>query len=247
MGFAASPAPKHAQSPISPCSITSRAALPPPHPHPHPTAAIKFLTYEQLSRKISHYLIDQGGDGQLTPLLRLTAGAGACPAPACCILHVFLCLLLISTLHFAYCVFHTAHGAAHAGMWALRLHTWPGAQRRAGWLGLRVGGAAAGSCQQPLPPLGVCLRLRDCQSGARRGACKAPCASDSWAHYGARCEAPSGSGGHARALCQPRTAGQPFVDQIKSLWAAPGLMRAHLTPFLVCMHAPCLQARASWA
>ena len=42
-----------------------------------PPAAIKFLTYEQLSRKISHYLIDNGGDGQLTPLLRLTAGAGA--------------------------------------------------------------------------------------------------------------------------------------------------------------------------
>jgi hypothetical protein len=35
------------------------------------------MTYEQLSRKISHHLIDQGGDGQLTPLLRLTAGAGA--------------------------------------------------------------------------------------------------------------------------------------------------------------------------
>ena len=42
-----------------------------------PAAAIKFLTYEQLSRKISHYLIDQGGDGQLTPVMRLLAGAGA--------------------------------------------------------------------------------------------------------------------------------------------------------------------------
>lgn len=42
-----------------------------------PNQAIKFMTYEQLSRKISHHLIDQGGDGQLTPLLRLTAGAGA--------------------------------------------------------------------------------------------------------------------------------------------------------------------------
>lgn len=42
-----------------------------------PNSAIKFLTYEQLSRKISHHLIDQGGDGQLTPLLRLAAGAGA--------------------------------------------------------------------------------------------------------------------------------------------------------------------------
>ncbi len=41
-------------------------------------AAIKFMTYEQLSRKISHYLIDQGGDGQLTPVMRLLAGAGAC-------------------------------------------------------------------------------------------------------------------------------------------------------------------------
>jgi solute carrier family 25 phosphate transporter 23/24/25/41 len=42
-----------------------------------PNSAIKFLTYEQLSRKISHRLIDDGGDGQLTPLLRLVAGAGA--------------------------------------------------------------------------------------------------------------------------------------------------------------------------
>jgi len=42
-----------------------------------PNSAIKFLTYEQLSRKISHHLIDNGGDGQLTPLLRLGAGAGA--------------------------------------------------------------------------------------------------------------------------------------------------------------------------
>jgi solute carrier family 25 phosphate transporter 23/24/25/41 len=42
-----------------------------------PNQAIKFLTYEQLSRKISHYLIDQGGDGQLTPVMRLLAGAGA--------------------------------------------------------------------------------------------------------------------------------------------------------------------------
>lgn len=42
-----------------------------------PNSAIKFLTYEQLSRKISHSLIDAGGDGQLTPQLRLLAGAGA--------------------------------------------------------------------------------------------------------------------------------------------------------------------------
>lgn len=68
--------------------------LPARHKHRmHPlfscTAAIKFLTYEQLSRKISHYLIDQGGDGQLNPVLRLTAGAGGwrCPLMArlrCC-------------------------------------------------------------------------------------------------------------------------------------------------------------------
>ena len=42
-----------------------------------PNSAIKFLTYEQLSRKISHALIDAGGDGQMTPALRLAAGAGA--------------------------------------------------------------------------------------------------------------------------------------------------------------------------
>ena len=58
------------------------------HTPPAP-AAIKFLTYEQLSRKISHHLIDAGGDGQLTPLLRLLAGAGArggwrAGAAACC-------------------------------------------------------------------------------------------------------------------------------------------------------------------
>lgn len=42
-----------------------------------PNSAVKFLTYEQLSRRISWYLIDNGGDGQMTPLLRLAAGAGA--------------------------------------------------------------------------------------------------------------------------------------------------------------------------
>jgi solute carrier family 25 phosphate transporter 23/24/25/41 len=42
-----------------------------------PNSAIKFLTYEQLTRKISHALIDAGGDGQMTPALRLAAGAGA--------------------------------------------------------------------------------------------------------------------------------------------------------------------------
>lgn len=42
-----------------------------------PNSAIKFLTYEQLSRKISHALMDRGEDGQLTPMLRLAAGAGA--------------------------------------------------------------------------------------------------------------------------------------------------------------------------
>lgn len=38
---------------------------------------MKFLLYEQLSRSISHALIDQGGDGRLTPGLRLGAGAVA--------------------------------------------------------------------------------------------------------------------------------------------------------------------------
>ncbi|CAL8463897.1 g3432 [Coccomyxa elongata] len=42
-----------------------------------PNSAVKFLTYEQLCRRISHYLIENGGDGQMTPLLRLAAGAGA--------------------------------------------------------------------------------------------------------------------------------------------------------------------------
>lgn len=42
-----------------------------------PNSAVKFLTYEQLSRRISLHLIDNGGDGQMTPLLRLAAGAGA--------------------------------------------------------------------------------------------------------------------------------------------------------------------------
>ena len=63
---------------------SSLAGLARPHSRPHHIrtafarpAAIKFLTYEQLSRKISHYLIDQGGDGKLTPALRLVAGAGA--------------------------------------------------------------------------------------------------------------------------------------------------------------------------
>ncbi|KAK9824294.1 hypothetical protein WJX72_009220 [[Myrmecia] bisecta] len=42
-----------------------------------PNSAVKFLTYEQLSRRISHHLQENGGDGQMTPLLRLAAGAGA--------------------------------------------------------------------------------------------------------------------------------------------------------------------------
>ena len=43
-----------------------------------PNSAVKFLLYEQLSRSISHALIDQGkGDGRLTPGLRLGAGAVA--------------------------------------------------------------------------------------------------------------------------------------------------------------------------
>jgi hypothetical protein len=64
------PAPLHPLHP-APCQPPIR-----PAPASQP-AAIKFMTYEQLSRKISHHLIDLGGDGQLTPLLRLTAGAGA--------------------------------------------------------------------------------------------------------------------------------------------------------------------------
>ena len=62
-------------TPAPPCNLP----LPPTPPHPPVfppvlplvplPAAIKFMTYEQLSRKISHHLIDQGGDGQLTPLL----------------------------------------------------------------------------------------------------------------------------------------------------------------------------------
>lgn len=42
-----------------------------------PNQAVKFLTYEQLSRFISHEMIEAGGDGQMTPLLRLSAGACA--------------------------------------------------------------------------------------------------------------------------------------------------------------------------
>ncbi|CAL5222933.1 g5368 [Coccomyxa viridis] len=42
-----------------------------------PNSAVKFLTYEQLSRRISHQLIEEGGDGQMTPVLRLGAGAVA--------------------------------------------------------------------------------------------------------------------------------------------------------------------------
>lgn len=42
-----------------------------------PNQAIKFLMYEQLARRISYYRIDKGGDGQLTPGLRLMAGACA--------------------------------------------------------------------------------------------------------------------------------------------------------------------------
>ena len=44
-----------------------------------PNSAVKFLLYEQLSRSISHALIDRGdgSDGRLTPGLRLGAGAVA--------------------------------------------------------------------------------------------------------------------------------------------------------------------------
>lgn len=42
-----------------------------------PNSAVKFLTYEQLSRYIARTSQDSGGDGRMTPLLRLSAGAGA--------------------------------------------------------------------------------------------------------------------------------------------------------------------------
>lgn len=42
-----------------------------------PNSAVKFFTYEQLSRGISDHLYNTTGSGELTPLLRLTAGAGA--------------------------------------------------------------------------------------------------------------------------------------------------------------------------
>lgn len=42
-----------------------------------PNQAVKFLCYEQFSRVISHRMLENGGDGQMTPLLRLTAGACA--------------------------------------------------------------------------------------------------------------------------------------------------------------------------
>ena len=75
----------HVQQPADPRRQFAPRTGKPPHPADSPRlcspalpgAAIKFLTYEQLSRKISHYLIDQGGDGQLTPVMRLLAGAGA--------------------------------------------------------------------------------------------------------------------------------------------------------------------------
>lgn len=42
-----------------------------------PNSAVKFLTYEELSGEISWYLKETTGSGELTPLLRLIAGAGA--------------------------------------------------------------------------------------------------------------------------------------------------------------------------
>ncbi|KAK9836550.1 hypothetical protein WJX74_002900 [Apatococcus lobatus] len=42
-----------------------------------PNQAVKFLTYEQLNRRLSHGMRQYGGDGQMTPLLRLVAGACA--------------------------------------------------------------------------------------------------------------------------------------------------------------------------
>ncbi|KAK9794349.1 hypothetical protein WJX73_009698 [Symbiochloris irregularis] len=42
-----------------------------------PNSAVKFLTYEQLIRLLSYELKERGGDGQMTPGLRLAAGAVA--------------------------------------------------------------------------------------------------------------------------------------------------------------------------
>jgi solute carrier family 25 phosphate transporter 23/24/25/41 len=42
-----------------------------------PNQAVKFLTYEQLSRYVSHEMMERGGDGQMTPVLRLSVGAVA--------------------------------------------------------------------------------------------------------------------------------------------------------------------------
>eukprot|EP00879_Flechtneria_rotunda_P023501 GHRR01024862.1.p1 GENE.GHRR01024862.1~~GHRR01024862.1.p1 ORF type:complete len:247 (+),score=51.19 GHRR01024862.1:232-972(+) len=42
-----------------------------------PNSAIKFFTYEQLSRHIADHRLETTGSSQLTPVLRLMAGAGA--------------------------------------------------------------------------------------------------------------------------------------------------------------------------
>lgn len=42
-----------------------------------PNSAIKFLCYEQITRKMAYMSLERGGDGQLTPGLRLLAGAMA--------------------------------------------------------------------------------------------------------------------------------------------------------------------------
>jgi len=42
-----------------------------------PNSAMKFFTYEQLSRLISDHQLETTGSPQLTPVLRLLAGAGA--------------------------------------------------------------------------------------------------------------------------------------------------------------------------
>lgn len=42
-----------------------------------PNSAVKFLAYEHISREISEYNREHYGNGQLTPFLRLVAGAGA--------------------------------------------------------------------------------------------------------------------------------------------------------------------------
>lgn len=42
-----------------------------------PNSAVKFFTYETLSRHISNHLLESTGSGEMSPLTRLAAGAGA--------------------------------------------------------------------------------------------------------------------------------------------------------------------------